>query len=55
MALGEQWLFRHSSPVQRDMVTRVVISDPHGYSQEGPAVDSTLPLIMQCFVPAVNR
>ncbi|KAF9231759.1 hypothetical protein BU15DRAFT_82011 [Melanogaster broomeanus] len=28
--MAGQWLFRHSSPIQRDGVTRVVISDPHG-------------------------
>ena len=50
MAPGQQWLFRHSSPVQKDVVTRVVISDPHGYNSVGSAADAVVPLILWPFV-----
>ena len=55
MAPGQQWLFRHSSPVQKDVVTRVVISDPHGYNSVGSAADAAVPLILRPFVPAANQ
>ena len=55
MAPGQQWLFRHSSPVQKDIVTRVVISDPHGYNSVGSAADAAVPLILRPFVPAANQ
>ena len=55
MAPGQQWLFRHSSPVQKDVVTRVVISDPHGYNSAGSAADAAVPLILRPFVRAASQ
>ena len=55
MAPGQQWLFRHSSPVQKDVVTRVVISDPHGYNSAGSAADAAMPLILRPFVRAASQ